>query len=162
MPGFYIGDSALATQVQALTTRITDAEAANAAASGRLDTVETWKADRVKYLYPNGGTEAVPATITTSARYVLPSPYPEGVLYTCVTEMQDENGEWFEYKNGIYSSGNGGFGAISSKHGDTVVLKTGSFGVGTWPYDDCNAKITQTSYTAYTSLKIRIKCVRED
>lgn len=158
MASFYIGDSALAVQVQTLTDRLNAEEAATAAASGRLDTVEAWKSDRVKYLYPNGGTEAAPATITANARYAMPSPFQAGRKFSTYLEwLQD--GEWLSFEEVIYL--NNAIGAKTSTRADVVFLVTGVNQISA-SSNSIGHPVIGASDVDFYAYSVRIKCVLED
>lgn len=77
-------------------------------------------------IYPNGGSEASPASVTTNSRYVMANPYP-GRNVICVAEVL-HNGVWgdtgwYTYDTGV-GQAYGSFGVRAAQLADEVVVKT--------------------------------------
>lgn len=78
-------------------------------------------------IYPNGGTSAAPANITSATRYVMPNPFP-GHHVICETQILI-NGIWGS--PGFRTDGATTFKAFAfaSQYGDEIVVRTGQNGV---------------------------------
>jgi microcystin-dependent protein len=74
-------------------------------------------------IYPNGGSEASPANVTTNSRYVETNPFP-GYRVFCVIELQINN-EW------------GSAGDFHTNQGSGA-----GYGTGAWQLDDSSIIIT--------------------
>ncbi len=80
------------------------------------------------YIYPNGGSQASPATVAVNSRYVLANPFP-GLGVICEVQLQ-YGGAWGGVGGFITVDGTGsttnGFGILARQHADTIVVQTGS------------------------------------
>lgn len=95
----------------------------NAAGEQKLtDTTESVVyEDGFAIIYPNGGTEASPANVTTSSRYVEANPFP-GYIVTCIAEIQF-NGQWGAA--GKYTDNMDRIGVSANQlDNDTIILQT--------------------------------------
>lgn len=73
-------------------------------------------------IYPNGGSEASPANVTSNSRYVLANPF-SGHHALCEVEIYTAADGW--YSPGWYSLGSGAAGARASQKGEEIVISTG-------------------------------------
>lgn len=75
-------------------------------------------------IYPNGGTEQNPATITTGKRLIENNPFP-GYHVLCIAQLKYEN-DWGE-TNWAYAGGNG-FGTKTGHltESDKIIIQTGN------------------------------------
>lgn len=71
-------------------------------------------------IYPNGGSEASPANVTTGSRYVEANPFP-GHHVLCVVQVL-VGGIWGDISYSTYSTNSGG--VFVGQAGDTIVVKT--------------------------------------
>ncbi|RCX07054.1 hypothetical protein [Marinomonas foliarum] len=159
MSASYIGSFLMGQQITELQVAL-DAEKAKTA------TLETWASDRVKYAYPNGGSEGDEKQLSLDSVYYMSSPFPAGVGFSTYTEYFSEtNNEWVRHQTSFYfhsGGGAGGHGCLSYprvKEGG-VVVTTGAINIinnpengGGWNLQDGNTG---------TQLKWRVCCVRED
>jgi hypothetical protein len=79
-------------------------------------------------IYPNGGTEANPATVTTSSKYLENNPFP-GYYVNCVAECLYNN-EWYPapFESLWNSNSNRGYGtAVAQVKDSQIEVLTGSF-----------------------------------
>ncbi|MBV7418440.1 hypothetical protein KW830_08220 [Comamonas sp. CMM03] len=80
------------------------------------------------YIYPNGGSQASPASVAVNSRYVMANPYP-GLSVICEVQLQ-YGGVWGGVGGFITVDGTGsttnGFGILARQHADTIVVQTGS------------------------------------
>lgn len=76
-------------------------------------------------IYPNGGTAASPANVTTGTRYVLTNPF-SGFHVVAIAQYM-LSGKWTDVMMTFYSSGT--YGGSCGQVGDDIVLLTGSGGL---------------------------------
>lgn len=161
---FLIGQKVgeLETALAAANAQIETAKTDITVNAGKTSELQTWASDRVKYAYPNGGSEGSEATLDLSSVYFCDSPFSAGAKYTCFSEYFSTNlMEWVELQSTIYSLGGFGVMAYSRSTQNQVVLTTGKVrlvdnaenGVGWYVPGDLIAQ---------SLLKWRVRCVRED
>lgn len=106
-------------------------------------------------IYPNGGTAASPANVTTDSRYVESNPFP-GYVVRAIVEVK-QNNEWCEplFYN-YYGSRDACFGTYATQLNDgNIVIQTGSYGVCYNPNITCNGfSSIQDLYSAPCRVKV--------
>jgi len=78
-------------------------------------------------IYPNGGSESSPASISNNSRYVEANPFP-GYAVRAVTEVYI-NGSWGSFENMAIYGTQGGTGIMTNTLDDNIVIQTGSVAV---------------------------------
>ncbi len=110
-------------------------------------------------IYPNGGTENSPATLTNKTRYVETNPF-SGYAVSCILEGR-LNGKWGRITFASYQDQAGSYistGATVNQLDDNIVLQTGSdpnyfLSFSYWQGDPFG----QSSIVLYTSIPVRVK-----
>jgi hypothetical protein len=106
------------------------------------------------YLYPNGGTQAAPANVSTNSRYVLSNPFPgHEVIVKAEVMINNQWGDsgWF------YSSG--GYGTKAAQLDlNTIVVQTGATRVAYTSHASGDPFGHTTN--SYTTLPCRVKVWR--
>lgn len=123
----------------------------------RLSELESWVSDRVRYVYPNGGSEGDEKTLSLSTVYHEISPFPQDVNFTAVTEFYSESlSEWIDYNCFYYAGAGVGCHAYSRPVTGTCVVVVGDAGFGGNAHHGgaWNSEVP-------TSLKWRVRCVKE-
>jgi hypothetical protein len=159
MSSFYIGTPFLGQKVTELENNLTAANAAITANAGDTATLQTWASDRVKYLYPNGGSESTPSSIALATNYTMPSPFGAGVVFETKSEVF-VSGEWYDHDGFIHLKDAGGMGLKASRVGDLVMLCAGNLRLGASSVDGGFAANLSSDF--YAGKPFRIKCVRVD
>ena len=81
-------------------------------------------------IYPNGGSESSPATVSKNTRYVETNPFP-GYIIACIVEVYSTDNKWGtpfweDINTGSFKS----YGIrVSQFDNDTIVLQTGTLAV---------------------------------
>jgi hypothetical protein len=163
MGSFYIGTPFLGQKVTELETALTAANAAIAANAGDTATLQTWASDRVKYAYPNGGSEGDERTLAVGSYYHLQSPFPSGVKFSAMAEyFSTSKDEWIELGTMIFNRDSGGYGVncFSRSSEGLCTVVTGNGGL-------VNLAVHGSSWEnlnigSLTTSKWRVRCARED
>lgn len=79
--------------------------------------------DSFAIIYPNGGTEEIPANVTINNRYIEENPFP-GYYVSCIVELLIE-GEWAEPFMAYVATDNGGRGVTAGLVNDNIIVQTG-------------------------------------
>ena len=152
MSASYIGSFLMGQQLTALQVAL-DAEKAKTA------TLETWASDRVKYAYPNDGSEGNEKTISRGSYYVLSSPFGAGVGFSVKAECYSEAlSEWLVVDGMQYNSANSftyGVKVLPRNEAGLISVETGQSTlkpIRSWIAD---------SASSVDGFKFRIRCVRE-
>jgi hypothetical protein len=156
MSASYIGSFLMGQQLTALQVAL-DAEKAKTA------TLQTWASDRVKYAYPNGGSEGDEKTLSLSGIYHLSSPFGVGVKFNAITEYFSLlKAEWVELQKSFYaSSDSGGYGtlAYSRSQAGMLVVTTGTISLA---YSGSPSYGGGWGQEGAENSKWRVRCIRED
>lgn len=76
-------------------------------------------------IYPNGGTQAAPATVALNSEYSTPNPFSG---FNVITQAEFlYSGNW--YQVGLMTTGGTVYGAIAGQVGANIILKTGLSGI---------------------------------
>jgi hypothetical protein len=157
MSASYIGSFLMGQQLTALQVAL-DAEKAKTA------TLETWASDRVKYAYPNGGSEGDERQLALSSVYHMNSPFGVGVSFTAYSEyLSTVTGEWEQLEKNLYGAVDDTFGLASYPRSNLglLTLLTPNTGFG-HPNTALMTGWEGFEIPVYNAFKIRIRCVRED
>jgi hypothetical protein len=156
MSASYIGSFLMGQQLTALQVAL-DAEKAKTA------NLQTWASDRVKYAYPNGGTEGNEKQIALSSFYHMNSPFGVGVSFTAYSEYLSSTGEWEQLEKHLYGAVDDTYGLATYPRSSLglLTLLTPNVGVG-HPNRALMTGWEGFESTVYNAFKIRIRCVRED
>lgn len=107
-------------------------------------------------IYPNGGSEASPASVAANSRYVLPTPFP-GYHLICKAEVYSTSQqEWFD--PGYYALTAGGSCHVTaSLYGNEIVVQVGSAGCTQLPSSYSGNPLGTTGTSTAPSLPCRVK-----
>ena len=159
MGSSYIGTPLLSQKVTDLEEALETANAAITTNAGDTATLKTWASDRVKYAYPNDGSEGDEKTLTRGSYYVLSSPFGVGIGFSAVVEAYSLSlSEWVVLDGVQYNSANSltyGVKAIPRNDAGLISIETGQSTlkpIRSWIAD---------AATVVDGLVCRIRCVRE-
>jgi len=107
-------------------------------------------------IYPNGGSESSPSSISTGTRLVETNPFP-GFYVVCVPELQLDDGSGLKWSEVPWSfnSGNGGVGINAGYFDGDIVVVTGNFRLISNGYNATGHLWDDTSSNE-TSLPVRV------
>jgi len=106
-------------------------------------------------IYPNGGTEAYPANVTTNTRYVETNPF-SGYYIRCSAEIL-YNGKWGESPDaGNPGSGSNSYGLMAFDFDGSIVIQTGVTALASLSKQTINP-FGITSSNPITSAPCRVK-----
>lgn len=164
MASSFIGSFLMGQQITALQTALDAANAEITATKSRADTLEAWASDRVKYAYPNGGSEGDERTLALASVYHLSSPFPVGVKFSATSEyFSTIRGEWIELQKSFFSSDGaaGGYGTLAFSRSSVgmIVVTTGTHALA---YSGAEAYGGGWGKENAINAKWRVRCVRED
>jgi hypothetical protein len=157
MSASYIGSFLMGQQLTALQVAL-DAEKAKTA------TLETWASDRVKYAYPNGGSEGDERQLSLSSLYVTNSPFEVGVNFHSIPQyFSPSTLKWEEMSEGFFGSDTDTYGVVTYSRAESglVVLTTKNTAFG-YPAFQYGAGWEGLNGSQYNAAKWRIKCIRQD
>lgn len=109
-------------------------------------------------IYPNGGSEASPANVTSNSRYVETNPF-SGYYVHCVVEVLFNN-EWGcpSFYADAYGGGNRGVFTVAFQLDDNnIIVQTGSVGVMLGMSNVCGCPFNVNVDKFYASLPCRVK-----
>jgi hypothetical protein len=106
-------------------------------------------------IYPNGGSEASPANVTTNSRYVETNPFP-GYYVKCEAEMLFNSNWAAPFFDGNGGTGSNGYGIMASQLNDnSIIVQTGATGVST--HSNQNGAAFGDNSSTPTSAPCRVK-----
>jgi hypothetical protein len=136
--------------------QLTALQVALDAEKAKTANLQTWASDRVKYAYPNGGSEGDEKTLSLSSEYIVDSPFLINVCFHAVAEYYSvSKGEWVALPRRQYSASEFYGVDCYGRYSGLVLIKTGSQAldnIGFWSDDSA----------IVLASKWRVRCVRED
>ncbi|WP_339718519.1 hypothetical protein [Marinomonas primoryensis] len=143
---------------------LTELQVALDAEKAKTATLQTWANDRVKYAYPNGGSEGDEKALAVGSVYHLSSPFAAGVKFSATSEyFSTIRGEWIEHQKSFFTSDGvpGGYGTLAFPRSSVgmVVVTTGTHTVA---YGGSEAYGGGWGKESAGSAKWRVRCARED
>jgi len=109
-------------------------------------------------IYPNGGTEASPATIAANMRYPEANPFP-GYYVDCVLEVWI-NGNWFD-PGTMQTSGSTAYGAKASQiNGGDIIVRTLLSGIHQNPALSGTASPDAAGATTSAPCRVKVRKVK--
>jgi hypothetical protein len=157
MSASYIGSFLMGQQLTALQVAL-DAEKAKTA------NLQTWASDRVKYAYPNGGTEGDERQLALSSVYITNSPFGAGVNFHSIPQyLSPSTLEWEEMSEGFFGAEVDTYGVVTYSRVESglVVLTTKNRALG-YAVGEFGAGWESLTNVQYNAAKWRIKCIRQD
>lgn len=132
MASIYVGSSLVDQRLDELETTLTEVNAVVLANTGDTAGLQEWASDRVKYIYPNGGSESYQTILSPNSIYHENSPFPAGVNFRAVTEFNEGGSEWYEHDS-FFSGGTSvghGCRAFARAESGQCVITTGRDSLG--------------------------------
>lgn len=159
MSSYFVGGFVIGQKIAQLEAAIAGSSAVEI--GSRLDEVEVWQSGRTKFIYPNGGAEALPKELSKSTVYQEVSPFGVGVNFSATAEyFSPDLGEWVKSKTMPYEGSVAGSGvlAFARPAAGLVVVTTGQNSLGTVAKNGGNWE----GRSDFTGINWRVRCVRED
>lgn len=92
--------------------------------------VQTWVNGQIGFavIYPNGGSSASPANVTSASRYVMANPF-SGRSVICEAQLRSPSGNWGSTGWQTNVGTGAGVGTRAAQLDDTIVVQTGGGGI---------------------------------